>query len=384
MDAWSPGWPDDGQLRRLVSLCARVTGDVAAADDLAQETLVEAWRHRTRLTDPAGVERWLAAIARNVCRRWARQRGRELSLVTRAATREASGDIVDTAGLEVALERSELAELLGRALAALPAQTREVLVERYVHESTSPEIAARLGLSTDAVSMRLHRGRRVLRRLLTTELRVEAAAYGLTGSAADTWSSTRIWCTSCGNRTLVMRRRQGDDDIAFRCPGCDPAPTTVGTALPLRNPVFAAMVGGVVRPTAILARLAAWSQPYYAGGAGSAVHCTGCGRPARVRRYLRRDVGDEQPHQTGLYVACPCGESVSSSLGALALHLPEVRAFRRDHPRLRSTPPRQVEADGTPALIMGYRAVAGASGIDVVFAHDTLAVRRVAIAGAGR
>ena len=31
---------------RLVGLCARITGDVDIAEDLAQETLLEAWRHQ--------------------------------------------------------------------------------------------------------------------------------------------------------------------------------------------------------------------------------------------------------------------------------------------------------------------------------------------------
>src|SRR5262249_52357573 len=62
---------------RLVRLCARLSGDPDAAEDLAQETLIEAWRHRQRLHDPQGYTHWLSAIARNVCLRWARRRGRE-------------------------------------------------------------------------------------------------------------------------------------------------------------------------------------------------------------------------------------------------------------------------------------------------------------------
>jgi RNA polymerase sigma-70 factor (ECF subfamily) len=64
---------------RLVHLCAYLTGNNDAAEDLAQETLVEAWRHAHKLHDPSGRDRWLAAIARNVCRRWLRARGRELA-----------------------------------------------------------------------------------------------------------------------------------------------------------------------------------------------------------------------------------------------------------------------------------------------------------------
>src|SRR6476660_5637933 len=62
---------------RLVRLCAHFTGDRDAAEDLAQETLIEAWRHQDRVYDWQGYSSWLSAIARNLSLRWVRQRGRE-------------------------------------------------------------------------------------------------------------------------------------------------------------------------------------------------------------------------------------------------------------------------------------------------------------------
>jgi len=64
-------WP------RLVRLCAQLTGDRDAAEDLAQETLIEAWRHQDRLYDWQGYSSWLSAIAHNLSLRRIRQRGRE-------------------------------------------------------------------------------------------------------------------------------------------------------------------------------------------------------------------------------------------------------------------------------------------------------------------
>src|SRR4028119_417297 len=61
---------------RLVRFCAHLSGSRDAAEDLAQETLIEAWRHRDRLYDPQGHQQWLSAIARNVCMRWRRAQGR--------------------------------------------------------------------------------------------------------------------------------------------------------------------------------------------------------------------------------------------------------------------------------------------------------------------
>ena len=50
--------------RRVTRLCAVLTDDPSAAEDLAQETMLEAWRIRHRLVDPSGQGPWLDAIAR--------------------------------------------------------------------------------------------------------------------------------------------------------------------------------------------------------------------------------------------------------------------------------------------------------------------------------
>jgi RNA polymerase sigma factor (sigma-70 family) len=145
-DLWSPA-----QRARLVRLCAAVVGDASAAEDLAQETLLTAWRLQHRLTDPAGADAWLNAIARNVCRRWLRTRGS-------APLPTADLDSGEARDLDSVLEREEVVELLDRALGLLPAATRDALVGHYVEELSHAEIATRLGTTTDAVSMRVSRG----------------------------------------------------------------------------------------------------------------------------------------------------------------------------------------------------------------------------------
>src|SRR6188768_4210113 len=123
-------WP------RLVRLCAHFTGDHDAAEDLAQETLIEAWRHQDRVYDWQGYSSWLSAIARNLSLRWVRQRGREqahLALPPNHApdTAAHADDLPDDRDdFTVDLERAELADLLDRALALLPADSRRVLVEK--------------------------------------------------------------------------------------------------------------------------------------------------------------------------------------------------------------------------------------------------------------
>jgi RNA polymerase sigma-70 factor (ECF subfamily) len=364
---------DARERARLVRLCARLTGSGDAAEDLAQETLLEAWRNAHKLRDPAGRDRWLAAIARHVCRRWARGRGRELPRLVRP---DASHDPADDFDFAVELERHELAELLDRALALLPPETRRVLVERYIDESPHAAIAARLGVSEDAVSMRLSRGKLLLRRVLTTALREEAAAYGFRDTTADGWRETRVWCPWCGRQRLIARVPSPPGTVSFRCPACQPDPDLTGLDYRLANAYFARSLGGLTRPRAILGKTAAWAHDYFRRAiAARAAECTHCGRPARLRLSLHEETSAmlENPHT--VYVECEaCGEVVCSSFGGLVASLPEVQRFWREQGRIRTLPGRGIDVAGGAALVTTFESVAGAARLDVVSARDTLGV----------
>ena len=354
--------------RRLVRLCAAITGDRDSAEDLAQETLLEAWRNAHKLHDPAGADRWLAAVARNVCRRWARRRGRDPAAAPLDDEPAARAEI----DLEAELERRELEELLDRALGLVPAQTRDALIQRYVHDASHAEIGGRLGLSEDAVSMRLTRGKATLRRLLTAELRDEAAAYGLAG---DGWRETRTWCPECGQRRLLTLREPPPGVIAFRCPGCPLGRTAA--EFRQQNPFFARLLGALSRPTAVLGRTAEWSWRYFGEGAATGdARCTGCGSSVRLERYFHDRHGRASD---GLFADCAgCGTQVLSSARGIALSEPHMRRFRREHPRTRSLPTRQVDHGGTAAIVVKYESVLGSAAADVVLARDTLRVLHVA------
>ena len=323
--------------RRLVRLCTVITGDGDAAEDLAQETLLEAWRNRHKLVDETGAEWWLNAIARNVCLRWNRRSGRDPIPLAAAdeLVSEPDGD--------------ELEGALDAALALLPPATRDVLVRHYVDGSPHAEIAACLGVSPGAVSMRISRGRVVLARLLAPE-------------PPDGWGDTRVWCTSCGSAKLQMLRTV--DCVAFRCAKC--APVT-SAAYDLGNPAFARLLDELVRPAAILRRAAAWSSGYFGGGAHE-TDCIRCSQPARLRH-------ERSESRRGLLAECgACGHAVWSSVRGLAQGLPESRAFAFEHGRVRTLPERDVGYRDTDATLVRMEAVRGSASLDVLFARDTLRV----------
>jgi hypothetical protein len=90
-----------------------------------------------------------------------------------------------------------------------------------------------------------------------------------------------------------------------------------------------------------------------------------------IDRYTR-DTDAGGPHRHGLVAECRrCGETVSTSVNGLALALPDVRRFRRDHPRT-SAVARELDVEGVPAVLVRHRDVLGGAEIDVLFARDTL------------
>ncbi|HLZ59184.1 MAG TPA: sigma-70 family RNA polymerase sigma factor [Ktedonosporobacter sp.] len=60
---------------RLLRIAQAYGAPSDAADDIVQETLLEAWQHLDHLRAPERFEAWLKGICRNVCLRWSRAQG---------------------------------------------------------------------------------------------------------------------------------------------------------------------------------------------------------------------------------------------------------------------------------------------------------------------
>jgi RNA polymerase sigma-70 factor, ECF subfamily len=138
----------------------RRLGDRAAADDVASETFVVAWRHRNTLPDEALP--WLYGVARRVLlneRRAARRRER-LDARLGGECSVSAGDPAD-----IVSERATILAALGR----LSEPEREALRLAAWEGLSRDRAAAVLGCSRNAYAIRLYRARRRLARHLAAD-----------------------------------------------------------------------------------------------------------------------------------------------------------------------------------------------------------------------
>jgi RNA polymerase sigma-70 factor (ECF subfamily) len=150
----------------LYRLVHHNVADADEALDLVQETFLSAHRALARYDSERPLRSWLAAIAINKCRDWARRRAVRRLFAFALPIDEAVEIATDLPGQdETAADRQQL-DRVARAIAALPAALREVIVLRGVEGLSQAETAAILGITGKAVETRLHRARAKLAELI--------------------------------------------------------------------------------------------------------------------------------------------------------------------------------------------------------------------------
>lgn len=137
-----------------------VLRDPVAAEDAVQEAFLRVWRFRDSIPTGDGRKAWLYRVVVNACMSRGRVEGRYRS---RTADLELGPEPASAAPQPDELaERSELASLVGLALADLPDNLRVPLVLRFFAGLTEREIATAIQRRPGTVKSRLHEGRRRL------------------------------------------------------------------------------------------------------------------------------------------------------------------------------------------------------------------------------
>jgi RNA polymerase sigma-70 factor, ECF subfamily len=148
---------------QLCRLLARMLGSTSAAEDVAQECFIRAWRALPSFRHEARFSTWLNRIAINEGKRFLARESRRELLPFEDVLRDVPDIGAQTAELA---EAGELREQLERLLAELPAHYRAAVVLRDVEGFSNEEAAELLELDLRNFKSRLHRGRMALRRRL--------------------------------------------------------------------------------------------------------------------------------------------------------------------------------------------------------------------------
>lgn len=178
--------PDDGELASLAlagqqsafgalmrrhrdavyRLARSHVGDSEDAFDITQESFIAAFAALSRYDGARPFRGWIARIALNKCRDWARRRAVRRFFAFAKPIDEAP-DIADRRATpeQAAHTQSDIVQI-NAAIASLPATLKNVLLLRTIEQMSQAETAQILGITQKAVETRLYRARTKLTEIL--------------------------------------------------------------------------------------------------------------------------------------------------------------------------------------------------------------------------
>jgi RNA polymerase sigma-70 factor, ECF subfamily len=167
---------------RLLTVARRILGSDDDARDALQEAFISAFKALPRFEGHARLSTWLHRIVVNTALMKLRSRKRrpEEPIETLLPAYKDDGHVtiepVEWAdNPEAALGRAETRAFVRAQIDRLPDNYRTVLVLRDIEEMSTPEAADVMGISENAVKIRLHRARQALRALIDQRLRAASS-----------------------------------------------------------------------------------------------------------------------------------------------------------------------------------------------------------------
>ena len=142
------------------AVCYDMTGNLADAQDLAQDVFMRAYEKLDRLRDPERLGKWLVGIARLRCKEWRRQRLRSQNKSVR---------LNDDQAVAPEPPDDSRIELLREMITTLPEKERLALHTFYLQGNSADNAHRILGLSRSGFYRVLERARKRLERLLIAE-----------------------------------------------------------------------------------------------------------------------------------------------------------------------------------------------------------------------
>jgi RNA polymerase sigma-70 factor (ECF subfamily) len=161
---------------RLLAVTRRYLRHEEDARDAVQEAYIAAFRSIGRFEGGSSLSTWLHRIVINCCLMKLRSgRRRPESSIEDLLPRfdETGHRILDEGSwpesIEAELERGQTCQRVRAAIGRLPEKYRAVVLLRDIEELSTEEAARMLGVTENALKIRLHRARQALRTLLLQE-----------------------------------------------------------------------------------------------------------------------------------------------------------------------------------------------------------------------
>src|SRR3954467_7984555 len=134
------------------SVTYRMTGSMADADDLTQETFIRAFQQLASYRGEAKFSSWLCRVAMNACLNWRQREARRAEIHQQWAGETLSSTESHT---DFGLTKDEESQRVQTALDRLPAKQRAAIILTVYEEMNHAEAARALGCSEATVSWRV-------------------------------------------------------------------------------------------------------------------------------------------------------------------------------------------------------------------------------------
>jgi RNA polymerase sigma-70 factor (ECF subfamily) len=163
---------------RMLAVTRRILNSEDDAKDAVQDAFLSAFRGLQNFEGGSLISTWLHRIAVNAALMKLRSRRRkpERSIETLLPAYLEDGHHAEdfqewNLPVDKAMMRAETRAVVRKCIGELPDNYRTVLILRDIEELDTDETAERLGLTPNAVKIRLHRARQALRTLLDPHFR---------------------------------------------------------------------------------------------------------------------------------------------------------------------------------------------------------------------
>lgn len=158
--------------RKIFNLIYRMVGDYDDAVDLTQETFLRVYKGLKSFRGEANIYTWIYQIALNLCRTELAKKKRTSKIIPLDQPMETEeGELEmevpdESMAPDTIYEGMNLQEAVQKALEALPPQYKEVIILHDLQGFSYEEMASLLGTNEQTIRVRLHRARKMLKKLL--------------------------------------------------------------------------------------------------------------------------------------------------------------------------------------------------------------------------